>query len=81
MHYDYDVITDEELHYEGLKSIEKYKVVLSSSHPEYHSKDMWNAMMAYQQKGGRLMYLGAPRYIRRPPFCWYAIIAFHISFE
>ena len=71
MNYDYDVITDEELHYEGLKSIEKYKVVLSSSHPEYHSKDMWDAMMAYQQKGGRLMYLGANG--------WYWRIAFHES--
>lgn len=69
MGYDYDVITDEDLHKDGLKSIEHYKVVLSSSHPEYHSKQMWDAMEAYQQRGGRLMYLGANG--------WYWRIAYH----
>ena len=69
MGYDYDVITDEELHNDGLAAIEKYNVVLSSSHPEYHSKEMWDAMAAYQQQGGRLMYLGANG--------WYWRIAYH----
>jgi len=71
MGYDYDVITDEELHQQGLSAIEKYKVVLSASHPEYHSKEMWDAMHAYQQRGGRLMYLGANG--------WYWRIAYHDS--
>ena len=69
MKYDYDVITDEELHYEGVDCLERYKVVLSSSHPEYHSKEMWDAMATYQDRGGRLMYLGANG--------WYWRIAFH----
>lgn len=69
MGYDYDVITDEDLHYEGVAAIEKYNVVLSSSHPEYHSKEMWDAMDTYQQRGGRLMYLGANG--------WYWRIAYH----
>ncbi|MGR8918271.1 MAG: N,N-dimethylformamidase beta subunit family domain-containing protein [Gammaproteobacteria bacterium] len=69
MGYDYDVITDEELHNDGVAAIEQYKVVLSSSHPEYHSKEMWDAMEAYQQRGGRLMYLGANG--------WYWRIAYH----
>ena len=67
--YDYDVITDEELHAEGLAAIENYPVVLSSTHPEYHSLAMWDAMAAYQQGGGRLMYLGANG--------WYWRIAYH----
>jgi N,N-dimethylformamidase len=67
--YEYDVITDEDLHYGGVAVLEPYKVVLSSSHPEYHSKQMWDAMHAYQQRGGRLMYLGANG--------WYWRIAFH----
>ncbi|MCB1747101.1 MAG: LamG domain-containing protein [Gammaproteobacteria bacterium] len=67
--YEYDVITDEELHYEGLKAIEPYRVVLSSSHPEYHSKQMWDALHAWQQRGGRFMYLGANG--------WYWRIAYH----
>ena len=69
MGYDYDVITDEELHYDGVSALERYKVVLSASHPEYHSKEMWDAMAAYQQRGGRLMYLGANG--------WYWRIAYH----
>ena len=71
MNYEYDVVTDEELHYQGLDAIRRYNVVISSSHPEYHSKEMWDAMMAYQQKGGRLMYLGANG--------WYWRIAYHQS--
>ena len=43
--------------------------MLSSSHPEYHSKEMWDAMATYQDRGGRLMYLGANG--------WYWRIAFH----
>lgn len=69
MGYDYDVITDEDLHHDGVAAIEQYSVVLSSSHPEYHSKEMWDAMEAYQQRGGRLMYLGANG--------WYWRIAYH----
>ncbi len=69
MNYNYDVITDEELHYQGVDCLERYKVVLSSSHPEYHSKEMWDAMSTYQDRGGRLMYLGANG--------WYWRIAFH----
>ena len=69
MGYDYDVITDEELHNDGVAAVEQYNVVLSSSHPEYHSKQMWDAMEAYQQRGGRLMYLGANG--------WYWRIAYH----
>ena len=42
MNIDYDVITDEDLHYEGLSAIEDYAVVVSSSHPEYHSVEMWD---------------------------------------
>ncbi|MEQ8493603.1 MAG: LamG-like jellyroll fold domain-containing protein [Gammaproteobacteria bacterium] len=69
MGYDYDVITDEELHYQGTAAIEGYKAVLSSSHPEYHSKEMWDALHAWQQRGGRFMYLGANG--------WYWRIAYH----
>ena len=67
--YDYDVVTDEDLHYHGVAAIEQYKVVITASHPEYHSKEMWDAMDAYQQRGGRLMYLGANG--------WYWRVAFH----
>lgn len=67
--YEYDVITDEDLHDEGLDALRPYRVVLTGTHPEYHSQAMWDAMKAWQDAGGRLMYLGANG--------WYWKIAWH----
>ena len=55
---DYDVITEEDLHYEGLDLLRPYAVVLTGSHPEYDSLAMLEALDAYLRHGGRLMYLG-----------------------
>src|ERR671938_111065 len=49
MGYEFDVITDEDLHYQGFELLKPYRVILTGSHPEYHSRQMWDAMMAYQQ--------------------------------
>lgn len=57
--YDYDVITDEDLHREGTEIIEPYNVVITGTHPEYYSGNMWTALETYQKLGGRLMYMGA----------------------
>jgi N,N-dimethylformamidase len=56
--YQYDVITDEDLHSEGSSVLARYKVVITGSHPEYYSHEMLNGMTDYLQNGGRLMYLG-----------------------
>jgi N,N-dimethylformamidase len=56
--YDLDVITDEDLHHEGLKALAPYRVVLTGCHPEYISGAMWDALDAFTHRGGRLMYLG-----------------------
>ena len=69
MGHAFDVITDEDLHYQGLELLKPYHVIISSSHPEYHSQSMWDAMAAYQQQGGRLMYMGGNG--------WYWKIAYH----
>lgn len=53
-----DVITDEDLHEEGLGLIGDYSVVIAGNHPEYTSTAMWDALQAYLNRGGRLMYLG-----------------------
>ena len=55
---DYDVITEEDLHYEGLDLLRPYAVVLTGSHPEYDSLAMLEALDAYLRYGGRLMYMG-----------------------
>jgi N,N-dimethylformamidase len=66
---EFDVITDEDLHYQGVELLNPYSVILTGSHPEYHSQQMWDATAAYLNQGGRLMYLGANG--------WYWKIAYH----
>ncbi|MBM3949434.1 MAG: LamG domain-containing protein [SAR202 cluster bacterium] len=56
--FDYDVFTDEDLHFDGLALLSQYKVVVTGSHPEYWSGPMLDALEAYLVNGGRLMYLG-----------------------
>ncbi len=55
----YDVITDEDLHAEGYELLSRYRVVLTGSHPEYHTQPMLDAIAEFTGRGGRLMYLGA----------------------
>ena len=54
----HDIVTDEDLHVEGLGAISPYRVLVTGSHPEYWSTDMLEALAHWQREGGRLMYLG-----------------------
>ena len=54
----FDLITDEELHQEGLSLLARYKTVLTGTHPEYHTPQMLDALTQYRDQGGRLVYLG-----------------------
>ena len=54
----YDVITDEDMHAEGINLLERYACVMTGTHPEYYSTPMWDAVYDYTQAGGRLMYMG-----------------------
>jgi N,N-dimethylformamidase len=56
--YDYDIITDWELHTEGVDVLKDYRVVTTGSHPEYHTRETRDAVHAYRDQGGRFMYLG-----------------------
>jgi N,N-dimethylformamidase len=71
--YSYDCITDEDLHYEGYSAIAPYRVFMTSTHHEYWSKEMWDALDAFKKGGGRLMYMGAN--------AWYWRIAYHHALE
>lgn len=55
---DYDVITDEDLHAEGLQLLSRYNVIITGTHPEYHTHNMIAALQGFTDRGGRLMYLG-----------------------
>ena len=56
--HDVDLITDAELHAEGESLLAPYKVVVTGSHPEYHTAPMLDALLRYRDQGGRLVYLG-----------------------
>ena len=56
--FDVDIFTDEDLHNEGLSLLEPYSCVMTGTHPEYYSRNMMNTLLAYQQRGGRFMYMG-----------------------
>ncbi len=58
MGVDFDVITDHDLHAEGAALLAPYKVVLTGTHPEYHTVETLDALQGYTETGGRLMYLG-----------------------
>jgi N,N-dimethylformamidase len=55
---DFDVITDDDLHRQGAAALDRYRVVLTGSHPEYVSSQMLDGLDSYLSAGGRLMYLG-----------------------
>ena len=56
--FDFDVLTDHDLHRDGAALLSAYKVVLTGSHPEYPTLAMLEAFRDYLDGGGRLMYLG-----------------------
>jgi N,N-dimethylformamidase len=54
----FDVITDDDLHAEGSPLLERYRCLITGTHPEYWITSMWRALEAFLARGGRLMYLG-----------------------
>ena len=61
----YDVITDDDLDREGLEALAPYQVLVTSSHPEYTSTPMMDAVEGFLRGGGRLMNLGGNTYWHR----------------
>lgn len=54
----FDVATDEDLHRMGLALLARYDLVVSGTHPEYPTSLEMDALKAYADQGGSLMYLG-----------------------
>ena len=54
----YEVVTDHDLHAEGVTALAPYTVVMTGQHPEYHSDRTLDAIADYIGGGGRFMYLG-----------------------
>ncbi|WP_287388021.1 N,N-dimethylformamidase beta subunit family domain-containing protein [Mesorhizobium sp.] len=64
----YDVVTDEDIHREGASVLQHYRAVITGSHPEYVSREMLDAFEAYQNAGGRHLYLGGNGFYWRIAF-------------
>jgi N,N-dimethylformamidase len=62
---EYDVITDEDLHNEGVALLEQYSAVVTGAHPEYYTTPMWDGLQTYLARGGRMAYLGGNGFIWR----------------
>lgn len=59
---EYDVLTDFDLHAEGLDALKPYNVVINGTHAEYYSERMLDATEDYLAQGGRVMYLSGNGY-------------------
>ena len=64
----HDIVTDEDLHADGVEAIAPYRVLVTGSHPEYWSTAMLDALADWQRNGGRLMYLGGNGFYWRVAF-------------
>ena len=62
MNYDYEVITDEDVHRDGVAALQPYRVVINATHCEYYSEKMLDATEDYLAEGGRLLYLSGNGY-------------------
>ena len=56
------------MHKYGADILTPYAVVMTSSHPEYYSTAMLDAIEAYQARGGRHMYMGGNGFYWRVAF-------------
>ncbi len=54
----YDVVTDGEVHGQGLEALLPYRAVVTGGHPEYVSGPILDALEGYVESGGHLAYLG-----------------------
>lgn len=60
--YDFEIITDHDLHAEGVAALKPYRTVINCTHPEYYSERMLDATEDYLCQGGRLIYPGGNGY-------------------
>jgi N,N-dimethylformamidase len=59
---DYDILTDEDLHRDGVAAIAPYRMVINGTHAEYYSERMMDATEDYLANGGRVIYCSGNGY-------------------
>lgn len=60
--FDYEVLTEQDVHLEGLAALKPYRCVLSGTHPEYVSERILDATEDFIAEGGRFIYMGGNGY-------------------
>lgn len=60
--YTFDIVTDHCVHARGAEALAPYALVISGSHPEYHSEATLDGIEDYLDGGGSYMYLGGNGY-------------------
>ena len=56
---DYDIVTDHELHRDGVAAIAGYRTLATGTHPEDHTLETLNALQEFRDDlGGNIIYLG-----------------------
>ncbi|MCP5025580.1 MAG: LamG domain-containing protein [Actinomycetia bacterium] len=56
--HDWECLTDDALHRDGIRALRPHRVLITGAHPEYWSTPMMNALRQWQAEGGRLVYMG-----------------------
>jgi N,N-dimethylformamidase len=54
-----DILTDQDINNQGANLLDRYRVVMTGSHPEYITGREFHAFQQYTHHGGRVMYMGA----------------------
>jgi hypothetical protein len=57
--FEFDVVTDDSLHFRGAEALKGCRVLVTGTHPEYASDATLDAIAAFLATGGRVIYLGA----------------------
>jgi N,N-dimethylformamidase len=52
------LVSDHDLHLEGVAALAGARVLVTGSHPEYHSRETLDAIEEFTRQGGRLIYMG-----------------------
>ena len=65
---EYDVITDHDVHRDGVERLDGYQTVITGTHPEYLSTRMFDVFEQYLANSGRLMYMGGNGFYWRVAF-------------
>lgn len=83
MGFDFEVCTDEDLHRDGLTRLQRHKVMITATHPEYWTAPMLDAVDGFLATGGSTVNLGGNTYYAvttlHPEAPWISEVRRHVA--